>query len=454
MIIMKPEMFMPKHAVVRILSLLLVCAALLGLSLSSASGQSTHPAVILHLEGPLNPIWESYIARGLSAAKDNAASVLIIELNTPGGSIDLMNKLVRQIRSSSIPIIVYVAPNGAMAGSAGTILTLAGHASAMAPETAIGAASPVDAQGQDIGTTMESKVKEILKATARSLSEHRSPAAFALVNEMIDQAKAVSASEALSAGLIDVKAADISDLLNQLDGRTVYLDSQAVVLHTAGAEQISVPISTIELFLQILVNPNLVFILLSVGVQALLIELSNPGAWVPGFIAAVCLTLAVYGLGILPVNWFGIIFILLAFVLFILEIKTPTLGGLTAAGVISFIIGALVLFNSPSVPSFQRVSVPLVIGTGIFLGLIFFTIVLFALRAQRRPVLTGAAGLAELAGQVGVARGDLTPSGPVQLGSELWTATLEDLSARVPKGSRVEVVRVEGLQLRVRKIED
>jgi membrane-bound serine protease (ClpP class) len=311
--------------------LILLGSGWLAVPASARSAQDGAAAVILRLEGPLNPVWESYIARGLSLAEEKDAAVLILELNTPGGSIDLMNKLVQQIRSSSLPVIVYVAPNGAMAGSAGTILTLAGHASAMAPETAIGAASPVDAQGEDIGSTMESKVKEILKATARSLAERRGPAAIELANEMIDQARAVSASEALTAGLIDIKAENIADLLDQLDGRTVYMGSQAVVLRTASLEEIQLPISSIELFLQILANPNLVFILLSLGVQALLIELSNPGAWVPGFIAAVCLTLAVYGLGILPVNWFGIIFILLAFVLFILEIKTPTLGGLTAA---------------------------------------------------------------------------------------------------------------------------
>ena len=441
---------MPKHAPLRFLSLIILSTAFLFLAFQPglAAGNT---AVVLRLEGPLNPVWESYIARGLREATTRGASVLLIELNTPGGSIDLMNKLIQEIRASSIPVIVYVSPNGAMAGSAGTMLTLAGHASGMAPETAIGAASPVDTNGQNIDTTMETKVKEILKATARSLSEHRKPEASRLADDMIDKARAVSAREALAAGLIDAVASSDADLFARLDGHSVFLNAGQVTLHTAGIELNPLPISPIEQFLQILVDPNLVFILLAVGVQALLIELSHPGAWVPGFIAAVCLTLAVYGLGILPVNWFGIIFVIVAFVLLILDLKTPTHGALTVAGVVSFIVGALVLFNSPDVPAFERVSVPLVVGTGIFFGAIFFVILTVALGARSSPVLTG---FHSLVGQVGVARADLAPSGPVQLGSELWSATLEDLSARAAKGSRVEVVRMDGLRVHVRKVEN
>ena len=432
-----------------VLLLLLGSGFVFGLSpVRAADGAGS--VLVLRLDGPLNPIWQEYLARGLRAAQ--GTGLVVLELNTPGGSIDLMNKLVQQIRASAIPVVVYISPNGAMAGSAGTILTLAGHAAAMAPETAIGAASPVGSQGEDIGQTMESKVKEILKATARSLAEHRGAGAIRLAEEMIDQARAVSASEALAAGLIDVKARDVPDLLAQLDGRAVYLqDNQLVTLHTAGAQVVELPMGWLERFLQVLVDPNLVFVLLAVGVQALLIELSNPGAWVPGFIAVVCLTLSVYGMGILPVNWFGILFVVLAFVLFLLDLKTPTHGALTVAGVASFIVGALVLFNSADVPAFQRVSVPLVVGTGIFLGSIFFVILGFALRARRSPVLMGA-GAVGLVGQVGIARGELAPGGPVQLGSELWSAMLEDRSERAPRGTKVEVVGVEGLTLRVRKI--
>jgi len=224
-----------------------------------------------------------------------------------------------------------------------------------------------------------------------------------------------------------------------------------VILRTAGAGVVEMQPTFLEQILQLLTNANLVFILLSVGVQAILIELSSPGGWVAGFIGAVCLALAVFGLGLLPVNWFGIIFLVMSFVLFILELKTPTHGGLTVAGVATFIVGALVLFNSPNVPNFQRVSVPLVIGTGIAIGGLFFVIMTFALRALRVPVKTG---IEALAGKVGVARTDLAPEGSVMMGSELWTAVLDDPAQKVTRGSRVEVVGREGVHLRVRKLDN
>ncbi|OGO11575.1 MAG: hypothetical protein A2Z66_02500 [Chloroflexi bacterium RBG_13_66_10] len=184
------------------------------------------------------------------------------------------------------------------------------------------------------------------------------------------------------------------------------------------------------------------------GVQAVLIELSSPGGWVAGFVGFVCLALGAYGLGILPVNWFGLAFLIIAFVLFIVDIKAPTHGALTVAGVGSFILGALVLFNSPGTPEFQRVSVPLVVGVGIVTAALFFVVVTFAIRAQRRRVATG---IEALIGRVGEARGELNPSGMVQVAGELWSAEVEPGSTSIPGGARVEVVGVDGLRLRVRK---
>jgi membrane-bound serine protease (ClpP class) len=207
--------------------------------------------------------------------------------------------------------------------------------------------------------------------------------------------------------------------------------------------------SFIETLLLLLTDPNISFLLLAIGVQAVLIEISSPGGWVAGFIGAVCLTLATYGLGVLPVNWFGMLFLLIAFVLFILDIKAPTHGALTIAGVASFIVGALVLFNSPGTPDFQKVSVPLVVGMGIFTGLSFFGILLLALRAQDRPIQTG---VESLTGKTGTARTFEGESGQVQLGSELWSAETAAGSDPIGKGDRVEVVEVKGLRLRVKKI--
>jgi len=184
-------------------------------------------------------------------------------------------------------------------------------------------------------------------------------------------------------------------------------------------------------------------------VQAILIELSSPGGWVAGFIGAVCLSLAAYGLGILPVNWFGLVFLAIAFVLFVLDIKAPTHGALTAAGVASLIVGALVLFNSPSVPAVERVSVPLVVIVSLLSGALFFTFVFFGVRAQKTPLRMG---MEILPGRVGVVRDPLAPAGTVQLGGELWTAESIDRGEALPSDTRVEVVRVEGNKLFVRRI--
>jgi membrane-bound serine protease (ClpP class) len=440
-------------AIAAIFSAFFLSAALppMGRAAEATGTAGSGPVIVMRWDGPLNPIWEQHLDRALRTAQNQGASVLIIELNTPGGSITLMNLLVQRLRSSPVPVVVYVSPAGAMAGSAGTLLTLAGHAAAMAPETTIGAASPVGAQGEDIGTTMEAKEKEILRATVRSLAEWRGKEAVDLAEQTIESAKAASVSEALAVGLVDIRARDRADLVAQLDGLSVRFGAGEVVLQTAGAAVLEVPQTLIEQLLVVLASPNLVFLLLSIGVQAILIELSSPGGWVAGFIGAVCVTLAIYGLGVLPVNWFGGIFLIIAFILFVLDINAPTHGALTVAGVASFIIGALVLFNSPNVPSFQRVSIPLVVGTGLFIGAIFLVVLTFALRAQRAPILIGATG--GLVGQVGVARGDLAPEGPVQLGSELWTAHPVDAHTVIKKGESVEVVAVDGLNLKVKRKE-
>lgn len=419
---------------------------------AAAQAQSPAPGVVsLRLEGALNPVWQETLERGLRTAQDSGAAALVVELDTPGGSVDLMEKLVQQLRAASLPVIIYVTPAGAMAASAGTLLTLAGSAAGMAPDTVIGAASPVGSQGEDIGQTLETKVKEVLKASARALTERRGAAATALAQEMIDDARAVSAREALEAGLIDAVAPTLTDLLNQLDGRSVQVQGREVTLALAGATVVPLPVSPAELLLNVLANANLVFLLLSIGVQAILIEISTPGGWVAGFIGVVCLALAVYGLGILPVNWFGAVFLVLAFVLFVLDLKAPTHGALTAAGAGSFIAGALVLFNSPAAPSFQRVSIPLVVGVGAALGLLFFGMMTLALRARHLPVRTGQEALV---GQRGAARTALAPVGSVLVRSELWTARLEPDSPPVHRGDRVVVTSVEGIELRVRKAGD
>jgi len=434
---------------IRFMFIIIILGAAVSASVARAQGDEPL-AIVMTAEGPVMPPLLEYIKRGIENAERQNAEVLIIQLNTPGGSLDTTLSIIQEIRASSVPVVVYIAPKNAIAGSAGAMITMAGHAAAMAPETVIGASTPISSTGEDLGTDARAKAVNATKAVIRPLVEPRGEEALKLAEAMIEEAKAVTADEALKAGLIDFLADDLEDLLQALDGFTVQVDGEPRTLNTSGAATEALNISFIEQLLLFLTDPNIAFLLLAIGVQAVLIEISSPGGWVAGFIGVVCLTLATYGMGVLPVNWFGIIFLLTAFVLFILDIKAPTHGALTAAGVASFIVGALVLFNSPGTPDFQRVSVPLVVGTGLAIGLMFFGILMFALRALRVPV---SSGIESFVGKTGTARSPVNGSGgQVQLGSELWSAESVEGSETIGQGDRVEVVGIKGLRLQVRKI--
>jgi len=411
--------------------------------------QSAAPVVgVMTVRGPVAPAMQLYIERGLQQAADQGYALVVMQLSTPGGSILTMNLIVERMRASSVPIVVYVSPRGAMAASAGTLLTLAGHAAAMAPETTIGAASPVGSGGEDINTTEALKIKEVLKATARELAQDRKLAAVQLAEEMIDNARAVTSGEALSVGLVDVQTDSVSDLLAQLNGRKVKVLGREQTLQLSGARQENLPPSLVEQALQTFTDPNLVFLFLSAGIWAIIIEISSPGGWVAGFTGAVLLLLATFGLGILPVNWFGLFFLGLAFILFILDIKAPTHGALTVAGGVSFIAGALVLFNSVQVPGIPTISIPLVVSVGLFLAASFFAILMLALKAQAAPVLTG---LQTLVGRVGTIREAVSPKGQIQVAGERWTVRMVEGEPGLGIGERAEIVAIEGVQLRVKK---
>jgi membrane-bound serine protease (ClpP class) len=416
---------------------------------SSVHAQSDAPLVlVMTADGPVMPVMEEYIKRGIKTAEQQDAQALIIKLNTPGGDLGTTVDIIQAIRASRVPVIMYISPNGAMAGSAGAIISMAAHSIAMAPEAVIGAASPIDSSGNDLTQTLDRKVKNIIKAEIRPLVSPRGSKALALANGMIDDAEAATAQEALDAGLIDFIAKDVNDLLKQLDGFKLETAAGKLTLHTKNVTTQPLNVSFIEQLLFMLTNSNISFLLLAIGVQAILIEISSPGGWAAGFIGVVCLTLAIYGMGILTVNWFGFIFFIIAFALFILDIKAPTHGALTTAGVASFIIGALVLFNSPGTPEFQKVSIPLVVGMGIFFGLTFFAILIFAIRAQHRPAQMG---VESMHGKTGTAKIFMGDAGQVQLGSELWSAEKYSGSESISKGDLVEVVEVRGLRLIVKK---
>ena len=433
--------------------LFLIAMVLVGLGIFlprvPVRGQDSAPQVlVMQVNGPVAPAMQLYIDRGLTYAADSGFSLVIMQLNTPGGAIDTMNLIVQRIRSSPVPVVVYVSPNGAMAASAGTLITLSGHASAMSPDTTIGAASPVGSSGQNIDTTEELKIKEVLKATARELARDRSPQAIQLAEQTIDNASAASATEAVNIGLVDFQATSVADLVAKLNGFQVKVLGVPMTLHTQGANLVDLPKTIIEEGLQFFTDPNLVFIFLSAGIWAILIEISSPGGWVAGFVGATLLLLSLFGLGILPVNWTGLLFLALAFILFILDIKAPTHGALTIAGTISFVAGGLILFNTVRVPGIPEISLPLVIGTGVFIAGTFFGVLTLALRAQSAPLLTGHQ---TLVGKVGLIKTAVDPKGQIQVAGELWSAHMVEGEAPLQVGDRAEVTGIEGVILWVKK---
>ena len=425
-----------------------ICNVLwLTLLLASAVGVAAQEEVarhvdLLQIEGPVTPIMISYIERGIQTAEGDDAEALIIELNTPGGQIDLMNKIVQALLASRVPVVVYVYPQGAYAASAGTLITLGAHVAAMAPGTTIGAASPVGSQGEDLGETVEKKEKEDLKAQARGLAARRGEKAVAWAESAIEEAKAATAEEALELGVIDFVAHDLNDLLAQMDGFQVEIEHQEVALNTAGAEVRELPMSALEQFLHIITNPTVAFILLTIGVNAILTELSSPGGYAAGIVGVICLLLAFYSLGVLPVNYTGLIFIGLAFVLFVVDVKAPTHGVLTVGGIASLIAGALLLFNSP----LYRVSLAAVVSVAAVTGLFFAFAIAKVVQAQKQPTVTGQEGLI---GGLALARSRLNPNGVVFLQGELWDPVAVD--GPIEPGEQVEILALDGFCLQVKK---
>jgi membrane-bound serine protease (ClpP class) len=443
---------MAKRLTIFLVSVLL---ALLGLGIATSSGtvhaQSKPPeVVIIRATGPIVQPFADYVYRGINEANQRHAEALILVLNTPGGSVNTSFDMIERMRASEVPIIVYVAPSGAKAASAGLLITLAGHASAMAPETAIGASSPVGPGGVDLPDTAQKKAQEYISAEVRSLAERRGSAATKIAEEAVTNARAVTVTEAHDAHLVDFVAADIGDLLKQLDGFEVDAAGSTRTLHTANATVTELPMTLFEQTLlaitDVVSDPNIAFLLLAGGIVLIIVEFSAPGGWVAGALGVVSLGLALYGIGILPVNWLGMVFIVLAFVLFLLDVKAPTHGLLTLAAIGSLIAGAIVLFGSPELAPFGALSIPLVILVSIAAGGAFFVVVMTAVRAQRRIPITGKEGIV---GKIGRVTQDLAPSGVVQVWGENWLADAHD-GKTIASGSEVEVVAIDGLRLKVR----
>ena len=411
---------------------------------------SNHHAASVTIDGAIDPLAARRVSSGLDTAIEAGASVLIVQLDTPGGLYSSTRDIVEDLLTSPIPIVVYVSPPGARAASAGTFITAAGHVAAMAPGTNIGAASPVGGGGEDLPDTMKSKATQDAAAFMRSIAEERGRNSQTLEQTVLS-AISLTATEALGDNVIDLIAQDVTDLLSQLDGKSVSLASGEVTLETRGLAIDSIEATPLEVFIGILANPNIAFLLLSIGCIGILIELMNPGMILPGVAGVIALALAFVAITNLPMNWVGLGLIVLAVLLLYLETQAPGIGVFAVGAGISFIIGAFLLFgglNPPPIPSPSfRVNL-WVIG---ILSAIIFVSLGFSLRALRQARAVEYEGASrDLVGQVGKTTTELNPSGSVRLSSEMWSA-VSDSGENILEGEEVIVSDVEGLTLKVFK---
>ncbi|HAG07854.1 MAG: Uncharacterized protein XD69_0157 [Clostridia bacterium 62_21] len=399
--------------------------------------------VVLHVDGPIVPVVARYVERGLEEAARSRAQACIIQLNTPGGLLETTQAIVQDMLGSPVPVVVFVSPAGGWAASAGTFITVAADVAAMAPGTRMGAAHPVGAEGE-LPPDHAKKATEDAAAWARSIAQMRGrdPQRAA---EAVTESRSYTDREALRYKLIDLRARDLDDLLRQIDGRRVKLASgREVTLATRDAAVVHQRMRTAENILHVIANPNVAYILLSLGMLGLMIEFFHPGVIFPGVAGGVALLLGLYGMGTLNASWSGILLIILAFGLFVAEIFVTSFGLLTIAGLTALIFGSLMLFTEASpVP---QVSLGAIAGVAVsILGFVAYA-ARAVWRGQRRKVVTGAEGLV---GMQAVALTPLAPAGVVLCEGERWNAVVEE--GKVTAGEEVTVTGVEGLRLRVRR---
>jgi membrane-bound serine protease (ClpP class) len=423
-----------------IVPLLLLAAAL---PASVLAQNPTQEVIVLHAEGVVNPVLADYIERGISLAEEENAIACVIELNTPGGLLDSTEEIVTGILNAGIPVIVYVSPKGGWAASAGVFITLSGHIAAMTPGTTIGAAHPVSAGGEELSEDELEKITNFSAKWLQTIAEERGRNT-AEAELAVTQSKSFSDSEALSANLIDIRAETLAELLSAIDGREIKLaDGRTVTLNTADAAAKDADMTWIEQFLYAITDPNIAYILLSLAILGITVEIFNPGLIFPGVAGGIAGLLAFYSLGMLPVNYTGILLIVLAFVFFILEAFVTSYGVLAAGGITSLVTGSLILFKGG--PLF-RVNIGLIIAVSVIIAAFLVFVVNRVIAAHRRQASTGRE---ELPGKTAVARTALDPEGTVFVEGELWSAVLDE--GRAAPKEEVIIQRQDGLKLYVTK---
>jgi membrane-bound serine protease (ClpP class) len=418
-----------------------VLAGVAVLALGQASEEP--PRVVrIAVDSIIHPVAVEFVSESLAHAERQGADLFVIELSTPGGLMTSTREIIQEMLGAETPVVVYVAPSGAHAASAGFFLLMAADVAAMAPGTNTGAAHPVGGQGEDVEGDLGEKVEQDAAAQIRSLATRNGRNAD-LAETAVVESKSFTADEALESGLIDLIATDMTELLAAIDGRTLEAGrDEPLTLRTAEAEISSLEMSPFQRLLSAIAHPNIAYILMTLGGLGLYFELSNPGAILPGVVGAICLILAFFALSVLPVNYAGIALILLAVVFFIAEIKVVSYGLLSVGGLVSLVLGSLMLFKSAD-PAI-RVSKDVIFAVTLFAAAVVALLLWLVVRVHRSRVTTGAEGLVN---KRATARTDLEPSGKVFVWGEIWNAVAE---SPVAAGQAVEITAVDGMTLRVR----
>jgi len=430
----------------RIAFLALLVIPIVGLVWGGVVNGANRDVHVLRVEGTIVPAVYNYINRGISQAEERGAGVCIIELDTPGGLLDTTDKIVGRIMNADVPVVVYVSPKGAWAASAGTFITISAHIAAMSPGTTIGAAHPVSGGGEEIPEEQMKKITEFSAKWIETIAMERGRN-FEEARLAVTESKSFRDDEALESNLIDLRADSLESLISQIDGWEVTLASgQEVTVDTTGYGVVRNEMNGVERFLQVISDPNIAYILLTLATIGLVTEVSNPGMIFPGVAGGLSLILAFYSLGVLSAYWGGVFLILLAVGLFVAELFVTSHGALTAGGIAALVIGSLILFSHTYSSPAMEVNRGLIAGVAIVVACFLIFVIGAIIRGQRRRKATGAEGMID---GVAVAKTPLDPMGTVLAKGELWTAATE--GEKVERGEEVIITKVEGLKLWVIK---
>src|SRR5215467_2730017 len=420
---------------------LLIIALLLGLLAVPPVAQAEPFVGLATYDGVINPVSAEYLHDALAWAEENGAQALIVALNTPGGLDTSMRLIIKDLTGATIPVVVYVSPSSGRAASAGVFITMAAHVAAMAPGTNIGAAHPVNMGGGEMDNTMKEKVENDSVAYIKSIAQQRGRNA-AWAEDAVRKSASVTEREALKLKVIDLVAEDMPALLKQLEGRTINLPSGPTVLKTTGATVREFPMGLRLEWLKAISDPNIAYLLMTIGTIGIIAELYSPGAILPGIVGAISLILAFYSFQSLPVNYAGVLLFLLGIVFFVLEASVTSYGLLAIGGVISMLIGSVMLIKTDA--EFLRISWSVIVPVVTLAALFAFVIVGLGVKAMRRQPMTGRE---EMVGLVGIVKTALVPQGQLAVRGELWEA-VSDQPLR--PGDEAEVTGVDGLRLRVK----